>query len=97
MDRGKGDGHGRSFCSSPFYPTCEEDLGVGSLYSLPFASSIFYANEKKRRGGEIMGREGGLSLFLFNRFNLFRFFYLDGKMWLFMLDTIKELNKQIPP
>lgn len=44
-----------------------------------------------------MGREGGLSLFLFNRFNLFRFFYLDGQTWLFMLDTIKELNKQIPP
>lgn len=43
-----------------------------------------------------MGREGGLSLFLFNRFNLFRFFYLDGQMWLFMLDMIKELNKQIP-
>lgn len=43
-----------------------------------------------------MGREGGLPLFLFNRFNLFRFFYLDGKMWLFMLDAIKEPNKQIP-
>lgn len=43
-----------------------------------------------------MGREGGLSLFLSNRFHLFRFFYLDGQMWLFMLDMIKELNKQIP-
>lgn len=43
-----------------------------------------------------MGREGGLSLFLFNRFNLFRFFYLDGQMWLFMLDMIKEPNRQIP-
>lgn len=41
-----------------------------------------------------MGREGGLSLFLSNRFHLFRFFYLDGQMWLFMLDMIKELNKQ---
>lgn len=67
------------------------------LPSLPpcLHSSILYANMKKGEGKEIMGREGGLSLFLFNRFNLFRFFYLDGPMWLFMLDMIKELNKQI--
>lgn len=32
----------------------------------------------KREGEEIMARERGLSLFLFNRFNLLRFFYLDG-------------------
>lgn len=49
---------------------------------------------KKEEGEEDNGPRGGLSLFLFNRFNLFRFFYLDGKMWLFMLDMIKELNKQ---
>lgn len=92
MDKGKGDGHGQSFCSS-FFSTFEKDLEVLLPSSLPAPSSIFYANKKKKEGREIMGREGGLFLFLLNRFNLFRFFYLDGQM----LDMIKEPNKQIPP
>lgn len=44
-----------------------------------------------------MGREGGLSMFLFNRFNLFRFFYVDGQnVAIHARYDKKELNKQIP-
>lgn len=57
MDKGKGDGHGQSFCSS-FFSTFEKDLEVLLPSSLPAPSSIFNANKKKKRGEGDNGPRG---------------------------------------
>lgn len=81
----------------PFFLPLRKTWRCCSPLPSPPLPLSFMLIRKKKEGREIMGREGGLFLFLLNRFNLFRFFYLDGQMWLFMLDMIKEPNKQIPP